>query len=255
MVISNKIYLCVLILLLTTINVNGQESPKKKVNFQFYNGLSLGFSNITSKYDYNPSYTELINGGQLSNEKRINIRTSFGIILNQKHDFAISVQNMPIRVGYAIDYSPLILVSSKLTKGGIYTNIGYRYNIKLNQNFCIGLGPHIGIVFAGTSDFGSFETGTFQKTDLISGNTNTLVVDREEVRLHQKILNFGSRLNFTYNISEHFDLSLSHNLNYTPYNIRGVKVTYQLNNNEVKSTTAFTNILIHAISLEFKYKF
>lgn len=241
-----------IIILLVSVHLNAQTSfqvPKK----YFYLGADVGVSLIRSAFEYDKAYPELNSEIQYSRTDWLHSRLQLGYTINI-HRIEFSIQNLPIRTGYTLKYSENSNRSEHLRKGATLFSFSYLIQPYKIKWFSFNLGPHIGVAFAGNSDFGDYEKRTYATT-IDNVVVETALIERTTIRKHQIFLNLGARFNLLFEVSPKVELLLNTSVLYTPYQVRGFEVNYQRNNDALKTVQSFNKVLNYTIGIGLNYRF
>lgn len=222
-----------------------------------YFGLELGPAQLTSMPTYSTAFPELFSDRREMIDLHYHQRLFAGYAWASKHRLELSAQNLNFRSVYGIDLGDDFMKMGSLTKGALYLSLGYLYRVVDYKRLRFTLGPHIGWAIAGKSDFGSNVSYASTITDLQGNLFATLYYQHEELRLKEQFLNFGLRSNLALALGpeKRFEFFLHGSFLYTPYEIRGLDLSYRIDNGPQRRTTTTTNIVNWTFGLGFRQCF
>lgn len=233
--------------------VHAQKLPKSQGTHFGYFGLEFGSARLSSMPNYSPAFPELYSDRRGMATSNYHSRLFTGYSWN-RHQVELSMQNLNFRSVFGIrlgDGSTEIAMS---TKGAMYLSWGYLYRLVEYKRLRFNIGPHIGWAIAGKSDFGSNISYVSMAEDAQGNILPTIRVQYEELRLKEQFLNFGlrSNLSLALGMKRHFELFFNSSFLYTPKDIRGLAVSYQVDTGPIRRTHSTTNIRNWTFGLGFR---
>lgn len=222
-----------------------------------YFGLEFGPAQLYSMPRYSPALPELFANGREMRTLHYHQRLFVGYAWANKHRLELSAQNLNFRSVYGIDLGDGSVKMGSLTKGALYLSLGYLYRVVDYKRLRFTLGPHIGWAIAGKSDFGSNVSYVSVATDAEGHPLATLSYQHEELRLKEQFLNLGLRSNLALALGpeKRFEFFLHGSFLYTPYEIRGLNLSYRIDNGPQRRATTTTNIVNWTFGLGFRQCF